>query len=214
MEESEKKMLKEGSKNPIENLSDYQKYLVGVGIGLVVLAVFFSIGNRGIRSDISEDGLADISNTSSPEDNFVGDDSTVVMQGQEVALFNSVKIALIYTEVNGDIGCGDSVVMVSRDIEPTTAPLIASIKELLTVGYEDVTEYYNALAISTLEVDKITLSGGLATINLSGELLTGGICDNPRVMAQLETTAFQFPTVTNVDIFINGETLDEALSER
>jgi hypothetical protein len=40
----------------------------------------------------------------------------------------------------------------------------------------------------------------------------GGECDSPRVQAQLEQTVLQFPSVTDVAIFINGKPLAEALS--
>jgi hypothetical protein len=58
----------------------------------------------------------------------------------------------------------------------------------------------------------VTLSAGKATIKLSGTLMLGGVCDNPRVKAQLEQTALQFSTVKDVAIFINNVTLDQALS--
>jgi spore germination protein GerM len=37
---------------------------------------------------------------------------------------------------------------------------------------------------------------------------------NPRVQAQIEETALQFPTVKKVKVFINGLPLSEYLSER
>jgi hypothetical protein len=39
----------------------------------------------------------------------------------------------------------------------------------------------------------------------------GGVCDEPRVRAQLEETALQFVTVDSVSIFVNGQPLAEAL---
>ena len=49
-------------------------------------------------------------------------------------------------------------------------------------------------------------------MRLNGTLQLGGVCDNPRVKAQLEQTALQFPTVKSVKYYINDKTLDEALS--
>jgi len=39
----------------------------------------------------------------------------------------------------------------------------------------------------------------------------GGVCDEPRVQAQLRETALQFSTVDSVSIFINGIQLEDAL---
>jgi hypothetical protein len=41
----------------------------------------------------------------------------------------------------------------------------------------------------------------------------GGVCDSPRVQAQLEEIALQFSTVNSVAVFINGEPLDQVLSQ-
>jgi spore germination protein GerM len=71
---------------------------------------------------------------------------------------------------------------------------------------------YNALYQSDLQVESVSIVDGIATINLTGRLLMGGECDNPRIQAQLEQTVLQFPTVTKAEIFINGKTLADALS--
>jgi hypothetical protein len=42
--------------------------------------------------------------------------------------------------------------------------------------------------------------------------MLGGVCDNPRVEAQLVETAMQFPGVMEAAITINGTPLEEALS--
>jgi hypothetical protein len=47
---------------------------------------------------------------------------------------------------------------------------------------------------SNLIVDSVMIdSSGAATVNLSGELMLGGVCDVPRVEAQLENAVAQFP---------------------
>jgi spore germination protein GerM len=65
---------------------------------------------------------------------------------------------------------------------------------------------------SDIQLESATVENGLATINLSGDLELGGACDNPRVEAQIEQTALQFPTVDEVDIFLNGQPLEEVLA--
>jgi hypothetical protein len=55
---------------------------------------------------------------------------------------------------------------------------------------------------------------GKATIKLSGSLVLNGICDNPRVEAQIEQVALQFSTVKSVQVYLNNIPLQQALSEK
>jgi hypothetical protein len=71
---------------------------------------------------------------------------------------------------------------------------------------------YNALYQSNLQVDSLSIDGSKASVYLSGSLVMGGECDNPRVQAQLEQTVRQFPTVTKAAIFVNGRPLADVLS--
>jgi hypothetical protein len=112
-----------------------------------------------------------------------------------------------------EIGCGDSVIPVEVEIEPTIAPLTAALEELLAI---DTRLYgrsglYNALYQSDLTLESVSIVSGEAVIRLSGTLTLGGVCDEPRVEAQLEETALQYSTVDQVSIFIDGSPLDEVL---
>lgn len=131
---------------------------------------------------------------------------------------SSVNIYLIALEDAGksgkEVGCGDSVVAVVREIEPTAAPLEAAFNALLSIKdqYYGESGLYNALYQSDLVVESAAIEGGVATVELSGTLMLGGVCDNPRVEAQLIETAMQFSGVTEAAITINGTPLEEALS--
>lgn len=133
---------------------------------------------------------------------------------------NEIKIYLTAIDDNGKsgemIGCGDSVVPVVRSIASTTAPLSAALSELLNLKgqYYGQSGLYNALYQSNLKLDKATVQNGTAIINLSGNLLLGGVCDDPRVEAQLTQTVLQFSTVKSADIYINNKPLKEVLSEK
>ena len=129
-----------------------------------------------------------------------------------------VKIFLIAVDDNGKsgnrMGCGDSVVPVTVEIPPTQGVLKAALTALLSVKdqYYGQSGLYNALYQSDLQVENLSIVGSKASVYLSGTLLMGGECDTPRVQAQLEQTVLQFPTITEVDIFINGRPLAETLS--
>lgn len=129
-----------------------------------------------------------------------------------------VQIFLIALEDNGQsgkkIGCNDSVVPVQVETPYTRGVLRAALEELLSIRdrYYGQSGLYNALSQSNLQVERVVIEDGVATIHLSGTLMLEGTCDNPRVKAQIEETALQFPTVREVRVFVNDTPLDEILS--
>jgi hypothetical protein len=132
---------------------------------------------------------------------------------------NSIKIFLIALEDNGTtgkkIGCNDSVVPVSINIEPTLGVLRASFVELLKLegqSYYGLSVLYNSLYQSKLSIVSLNIVNREAILNLKGTLASGGVCDDPRIQAQLEETALQFNTIDRVSIFINGIPLAHLLS--
>jgi hypothetical protein len=136
----------------------------------------------------------------------------------ELPTFERVNIYLIALDDDGRsgkrIGCGDSAVAVERPIAPTAAPLRAALNELLAIDdfFYGESGLYNALAHFDVEVSRIDLAEGKATVHLTGEYLLVGTCEDPRFLAQLEETVLQFPTIDAVEIFINGENLKEIIS--
>jgi hypothetical protein len=131
-----------------------------------------------------------------------------------------VKIFLIAIGDNGvsgpKVGCGDSAVGVIRVIPATRAPLSAALNELFSLHdqFYGQSGLYNSLYQSHFQLQSVSIVNGTATIKLTGTLLLGGVCDDPRVDAQITYTALQFATVRAVDAFLNGKPLKDALSEK
>jgi hypothetical protein len=63
-----------------------------------------------------------------------------------------------------------------------------------------------------VSVDSVTVVDGVATVQMSGTYSIAGVCEHPRIQGQLEETVLAFPNVDEVEIFINGESLDDILS--
>jgi hypothetical protein len=114
------------------------------------------------------------------------------------------------------IGCDDSLIPVEVSVAPTRAPLRAALEQLFSIENAtwEETELYNALYRSALSLQDVRIENGRAKIRLSGTLRLGGTCDVPRFEEQLSETALQFSTVTEVDVWINGKSLDEVLDAR
>jgi hypothetical protein len=136
---------------------------------------------------------------------------------------NTYSIYLIAQDDNGAsgevIGCGDSIIPVTREVnlpEEPTARIGAALADLFSLHDQFYGEsgLYNALYQSTLAVDTVTIdpATGQATVNITGQYLLGGACDNPRFQEQIQRTARQFPDVAGVTILINGTPLDQIVS--
>ena len=132
----------------------------------------------------------------------------------------NVKIVLIALEANGQsgtlVGCGDSAIPIHVTIPPTQGVLRATLEKLFSAKQQfyGESEYYNALYQSDLDVAGVTIEQGKAIIRLTGTIVLGGACDAPRVEAQIEQTALQFSTVSDVAVFVNDVPLEEALSTK
>jgi hypothetical protein len=116
-------------------------------------------------------------------------------------------------------GCGDRLravaVPVATEGLATEARIAAAVGSLLEASSGQ--GLYTALERSELEVDRVeAVAGvdGLFRVHLTGQLRLGGVCDNPRVRAQLEATARQFAGVDDVEIEIDGEPLEALLTGR
>jgi hypothetical protein len=124
-------------------------------------------------------------------------------------LFQRTYIYLIALEDGGQVGCGDSVVPVVIDIEPTVAPMTAAYTRLLSIKDQFYGEsgLYNTLYQSNLTLAGINIVNREAIVSLTGTLTLAGECDDPRYKAQLVQVALQYSTVDRVTIWLNGQVL-------
>jgi hypothetical protein len=131
-----------------------------------------------------------------------------------------VKIVLIELEGNGQsgplVGCGDSAIPINVTIPSTQGVLRAALEKLFSAKQQFYGEsgYYNALYQSDLEIASVKIEQGNAIVHLTGTIMLGGVCDAPRVQAQIEQTALQFSTVSDVTVFVNDVPLEDVLSSR
>lgn len=112
----------------------------------------------------------------------------------------------------GGIGCGDRLVPVTRTLPRTPSVISSAVQQLITLEQERVDGHYNVFHQSDLALESAQITGGTAVIKLIGDLRLGGACDEPRVSAQIEATVRQFTSVSTVEIMLNGQPLNEALS--
>jgi len=143
------------------------------------------------------------------------DSSPTVTSG--TTFINIYMVALDDDGKSGkQIGCGDSLIPVKREITKSQGILVAALNEQLSQKdqYYGESGLYNALSGSSLQVEKATITGGVADVRLTGSLSLGGVCDDPRVEEMLKAVVMQFPTVKQANIFLNGVPIHDALSEK
>ncbi len=111
-------------------------------------------------------------------------------------------------------GCGDSLVPINRTIPANVDPIAGALEELLSIPGPNFGESGLSTAFYAWDVtvDSVTVEDGLATVQMSGEIAIAGVCEHPRIEYQLERTVLEFPNVDEVQIFINGELLEDILS--
>jgi hypothetical protein len=145
---------------------------------------------------------------------------TSTVSTSTAATEQTIKIFLIALEDNGQsgtlVGCGDSAIPITVTIPRTQGVLRAALEKLFSAKQQFYGEagYYNALYQSDLQVATVTIEQGKAIMHLTGSVAVGGVCDAPRVEAQIEQTALQFSTVSDVAVFINDVPLEEVLSSK
>jgi hypothetical protein len=111
-------------------------------------------------------------------------------------------------------GCDAPAAPVEVELPFPSPALNGSIAALLDAGsrYENA-GFYNALAHSPLQVDRIERAGDEARVYLTGYMEVDGECDRPRLLTQLTRTATQFSDVKRAEFFLDGKPLRDLLSE-
>ncbi len=129
-----------------------------------------------------------------------------------------VSVFLVAIGDNGQsgelIGCGDSLVPITRTIPANADPITGALEALLAIPGPEFGEsgLSTALYNWNVTVDSVTVENGFATVQMSGTYSIAGVCDHPRIEAQLEETVLAFPDVSAVQIYVNGQTLESILS--
>lgn len=133
----------------------------------------------------------------------------------------STLVELFYVKLDDNgvggkkIGCNDSVIGIETSVPKTETPLRSAMEALVNQKVVATsTGLYDALSMSRFSVRDVSIQNQTAIINLSGTLRLGGVCDAPRIQAQLEETARQFPSVKTAAVFVNGIELSKLLSQQ
>jgi hypothetical protein len=183
---------------------------------VVTMPTSAGVGQHWVVSVATLDGSAGTTSQAF----IVAGTSTFPTPTPSAALFDRANIYMIALNDAGQsgqtVGCGDSAVPVLRTFQPTVAPLTAALQILLAqrTQYYGESGLYNALYQSNLTLEGVNIVNRVANIKLVGQLTIGGVCDAPRLQAQIELTARQFSTIDGITINVNGVPLSQLLSSQ
>jgi hypothetical protein len=171
----------------------------------IVAAIFFTcifITGCAVSPELPKHEL-----TVTPQQTLV----TLAKSGPPIYLY---LIALEDNGVSGQkLGCGDSLVKVE-----TTAKNPKEALEILLSNknqWHGQSGLYNALYQSNLKIIRFEQNEKEIEVDLAGNILLGGVCDNPRFAGQIQATINQsMETNPPVLVRINGTPLTEILSEK
>lgn len=114
-------------------------------------------------------------------------------------------------DVVDTIGCNDMLVRIEDDT--LTSP--AQALEKMINYSDDQNGYYNSLAASDIHVAHVmTDEDGATNVFFTGQLRMGGMCDVPRIQAQIEYAVQQYDENAFVRVFVNDVPLEDILSEK
>lgn len=117
-------------------------------------------------------------------------------------------------------GCGDllveSTVKATGSGEVGTAERVeAGIEALLKDRrYEHSDGLVNALYQSELSVQDVSITGDTVTVDLTGQPMSSGSCDDPRIIGQLEYTATTNAGTYTAEVLVDGTPIQEFMSQK
>lgn len=128
---------------------------------------------------------------------------------------NEISVAFVVTEGaevpadatlegEGMIGCNDRIAYAKVSRETASGDMVRdALETLFSVKETNYHGLYNALAFSDLKVDRILSRDGVTTdVEIVGSLNSGGLCDDPRIVQQIEATVRHFRP--DYRILLNG----------
>jgi len=121
---------------------------------------------------------------------------------------DGVLIYFIHRGTGGPICGTDSAIGIRGRVKQSNdvaKDVKAGLNDLFSYKSEWVGGLYNPLYLSNLRVQSVKFKDGLLTVNMTGTYKpTGDDCDNLRVKAQVWSTARQYRSVKNTNIYLNG----------
>lgn len=104
----------------------------------------------------------------------------------------------------GPFGCNSYLDFIPMQVPQTSAVLAATYNWLFS-GPSSYNNYINVIASQyNLNFQNVNILNGIAKIYLTGSVM-GNHCADATFAAQIEQAALQYPTVNNIEVYLNGQ---------
>jgi|GEM_PF-2323600 len=191
--------------------------VMGAVVVLFALLALLGVGCQETAEQAADEALTPISAPLSALEKAqgTGQEAAAATRRQGALLSDDITVALVLTEGQtaplgidrlGEVfGCNDriaylSVPKVSREDFWVVRDALNALFALQDPTVDDL---HNSLWQSDLSVDKVQSRDGQTTeVWLTGEMMSSGACDDPRIKAQIEATISQFRP--HYQVFLNG----------
>jgi hypothetical protein len=101
-------------------------------------------------------------------------------------------------------GCNDHVGYLSMPRSQDTGDdLKDALATLFAYHDTDIYEMYHVIGVSKLKLDKTEVKDGTTNVYITGEVVSGGTCDDPRIKKQIEATVAKY--APKYKIILNGK---------
>jgi len=136
------------------------------------------------------------------------DNGGTIVQNTEMTTIMVPLITESSTDADfGPFGCLAYIKFVPQEVSNTQAVLGATYEWLFS-NPGNIGEYYNIIDSQTnLDFSSVEIVEGIAKVYLTGNIM-GNHCADATFAAQIEQAALQYPTVNNIEVYVNSEIFD------
>jgi hypothetical protein len=186
--------------------------LIGVLVVVVLVFGFLSIkGDKEASENVDQIPVGDTEYEKDNENSYPPVVTNPPAQGGGNT--TTIMVPLIAFDSSGSdfgpFGCGAYLTFVQREVPQTSAVLNATYEWLFSNPSSfDGGNYFNTIASQTnLGFQSVEIVNGVAKVYLTGSVM-GAHCGDATFAAQIEQAAFQYPTVSDIEVYVNGEIFD------
>lgn len=194
---------------------------------LLTISALFTLLLTACKAEVTPIDNGDGSGTGDEVEDNGGSEDDEEDEDEDDTSSMTLKLAMVAMEDNGEsgemIGCGDSIVFVNKtvtgDLDEEREVIETALTELFAVQdpFYGESGLYNGLTHSSnLAVDEVEVEDSSVRVDITGSLISAGTCDDPRIKEQILSTIEENTdlTVTDADVFINGESLQDYFDMR
>lgn len=183
-----------------------------IGVLVVIILVFGFLAIKGEKPASENVNQIPVGDTEYEKDNDNSYPPEVTNPpAQNGGDTTTIMVPLIDNNIGqfGPFGCGAYLTFVQRQVPQTSAVLNATYDWLFSnPASSDGDNYYNTIATQTnLDFSSVEIVNGTAKVYLTGNVM-GAHCGDATFAAQIEQAAFQYPTVSGIEVYVNGEIFD------